>query len=60
MKEDSIQKQQITINIDKSAIKHFKDLAKESGIKYQHLINMYLNHCSKNNIKPKINWEGTE
>ncbi|MDA3949423.1 MAG: BrnA antitoxin family protein [Spirochaeta sp.] len=50
-------KQQITIRIDPEVIQYFKNLAEETGIKYQQLINLYLVDCARNNIKPSIAWE---
>ena len=50
-------KQQITIRIDAEVIQYFKNLAEETGIKYQQLINLYLVDCKRNNIKPNIEWE---
>ena len=41
-------KKQITINIDSSIIDFFKNLASETGIPYQTLINLYLSDCVKN------------
>ena len=35
-------KKQITIRLGSETIKYFKDLAKETGLTYQNLINMYL------------------
>ena len=49
-------KKQITINIDTDTIDYFKDLATETGIPYQTLINMYLADCVKSNRKPDITW----
>lgn len=40
-------KRPITINLDSTAIGYFKDLAQETGISYQNLINLYLLQCAK-------------
>lgn len=53
-------KQQITIRIDPEVIRYFKNLAEETGIKYQQLINLYLVNCARNNIKPNIEWESQD
>ena len=50
-------KKQITINIDSSIIDFFKNLASETGIPYQTLINLYLSDCVKNNKRPTISWK---
>ena len=49
-------KQQITIRIDRETIKYFKQQAKESGISYQNLINMYLRECVESRKKPTLRW----
>ena len=49
-------KKQITINIDCETIDFFKQLADDTGIPYQTLINLYLADCVKNNKKPTITW----
>ena len=40
-------KRQITIRLDERTIDYFKGLAKESGIPYQTLINLYLRDCAE-------------
>ena len=49
-------KKQITIRLDKSTIKYFKDLARETGFSYQALINLYLRDCAENHKKLKVEW----
>lgn len=53
-------KQQITIRIDPEVIQYFKNLAEETGIKYQQLINLYLANCARNKIRPNIEWESQD
>ena len=50
-------KQQITIRLDKPTIEYFKDLAAESGIPYQTLINLYLRDCASTNRKLSMRWK---
>ena len=50
-------KKQITIRIAPSTIEYFKDEAKESGIPYQTLINLYLTDCVKNKRKLEFKWK---
>jgi predicted DNA binding CopG/RHH family protein len=50
-------KKQITIKINDNAIAYFKDLANETGITYQNLINLYLTECANTQKKLKINWK---
>ena len=47
-------KQQITILLDKEAIAYFKELAAETGIAYQVLINLYLKECAQ--LKKKLSF----
>ena len=49
-------KQQITINLNQSTIQYFKDLAEETGLPYQTLINLYLTDCADKKRKPEISW----
>ena len=53
-------KQQITIRIDAEAIRYFKNLAEDTGIKYQQLINLYLIDCAKKHMKPNIEWKSQD
>ena len=38
-------KEQVTINLAKSTIAYFKEMANETGIGYQLLIDLYLREC---------------
>ena len=49
-------KQQVTILLDKEAVAYFKDLAEETGVAYQVLINLYLKECAQ--MKKKLSFEG--
>lgn len=49
-------KKQITIRIEASTIDSFKQLAEDSGISYQNLINMYLRECAHSHKKPAVHW----
>ena len=49
-------KRQITIRIENDTIDYFKQLATETDIPYQKLINMFLRSCAQNKMKPTINW----
>lgn len=40
-------KKQITIRLDDSVIDYFKDMANETGMPYQNIINYYLLDCVK-------------
>jgi uncharacterized protein (DUF4415 family) len=39
-------KRQVTIRLDRDTIEYFRQLADESGIRYQTLINLYLRECA--------------
>ena len=42
-------KKTITINLDNVVIAYFKDMAEDTNIPYQNLINLYLSQCVKEN-----------
>lgn len=50
-------KKQITIRLGVDVIDYFKDLARETGIPYQNLINLYLRECVVEGKKPFLNWQ---
>ena len=50
-------KKQVTIRLGTDVIEYFKDLAKETGIPYQSLINLYLRDCVVNGRRPALAWE---
>jgi len=50
-------KKQVTIRLDQGTIAYFKDLAEETGIPYQTLINLYLRDCAAQNKRLSIEWE---
>jgi uncharacterized protein (DUF4415 family) len=49
-------KQQITIRLGVDVIEYFKDIADETGIPYQNLINLYLRDCVASKRKPTLEW----
>jgi predicted DNA binding CopG/RHH family protein len=50
-------KKQISIKINNDTITYFKELAMETGIPYQTLINMYLTDCAMKNKKVEMLWK---
>ena len=50
-------KKQITINLNVEIVDYFKEQSIISGIPYQTLINMYLDHCVKKHRQIKIDWQ---
>lgn len=53
-------KKQITININGTTITYFRDLAEETGIPYQTLINLYLTDCAEKKRKIDLSWRTEE
>jgi len=49
-------KQPITMRLDRDTVTYFKDMAEESGIPYQTLINLYLRDCAAHHRKLKMKW----
>ena len=49
-------KKQITIRLDDSTIEYFKELAEETDISYQNLMNFYLRECASERRKPLTKW----
>jgi len=49
-------KRQVTIRMGEDVISYFKELAVESGIPYQTLINLYLRDCMAHQKKPNLSW----
>ena len=49
-------KKQITIRVGVDVLEYFKDLAEETGIPYQNLINLYLRDCVVSGKKPALKW----
>ena len=51
-------KRQVTIRMGGDVVAYFKNLAEETGIPYQTLINLYLRDCVAHNRKPDLSWRG--
>ncbi len=49
-------KQQVTIRLGVDVLEYFKQLASETGIPYQNLINLYLRDCVVSERKPSLKW----
>ncbi len=50
-------KKQITIRLGTDVIAYFKELAEETGLPYQSLINLYLRDCAATGRKLKMTWQ---
>ena len=53
-------KKQITIRLGTDVIAYFKELAEETGLPYQSLINLYLRDCAATGRRLKMAWESEE
>ena len=49
-------KKSVTIRLSEDVIEYFKEMAEESGVPYQSLINLYLRDCANHNRKVDIQW----
>jgi len=49
-------KKQISIRIEKETINYFRNVASETGIPYQNLINLYLRDCAESHKKLNFKW----
>jgi uncharacterized protein (DUF4415 family) len=49
-------KKQITIRVGVDVLEYFKQLAEETGIPYQNLINLYLRDCVVSGKRPAFRW----
>ena len=49
-------KKQITIRVGVDVLEYFKELADETGIPYQNLINLYLRDCVISKKRPSLKW----
>ncbi len=49
-------KKPVTIRLGEDVIDYFKDMADESGVPYQSLINLYLRDCVSQQRKIDIQW----
>lgn len=49
-------KKQVTIRMGLDIIEYFKNMAEETGIPYQNLINLYLRDCIVSQRKLSLEW----
>jgi len=49
-------KKQVTIRLGEDVIAYFKQLAEETGVPYQSLINLYLRDCAAHQRKLSMTW----
>jgi uncharacterized protein (DUF4415 family) len=49
-------KKQVTLRLGVDVIAYFKQMAKETGIPYQNLVNLYLRDCACSHKKLRFSW----
>ena len=49
-------KKSVTIRLDESTVEYFKQMAEETGIRYQTLINLYLRDCAASKKRLAMKW----
>ena len=52
-------KKQVTIRLDEPTLDYFKELAEDTGIPYQTLINLFLRDCAQARKRPSMKWRAT-
>jgi uncharacterized protein (DUF4415 family) len=50
-------KRQVTIRMSDDIIGYFKEMAEDTGIPYQSLINLYLRDCVAHNRRLDLSWQ---
>jgi predicted DNA binding CopG/RHH family protein len=53
-------KKSVTMRLSEDIINYFKEMAIESGVPYQSLINLYLRDCVLNHRKINIQWKSNK
>lgn len=51
-------KKPVTIRLGDDVVDYFKAMAKETGVPYQSLINLYLRDCVNDKKKLDMSWKG--
>ena len=52
-------KRQVTIRLEEPTLEYFKELAEETGVPYQTLINLFLRDCALTKKRPSMKWRAT-
>lgn len=50
-------KKSVTIRLSEDVLDYFKNMAEESGLPYQSLINLYLRDCATRHRKIAVRWQ---
>lgn len=53
-------KKPVTIRLDEGTVDYFKELAGETGIPYQTLIDLYLRDCAESKKRLAMRWRGPQ
>ncbi len=53
-------KKQVTLRLDETTIAYFKNLAEETAIPYQTLINLYLRECATSRKHLRLAWQSSK
>lgn len=53
-------KKPVTIRLDESTVAYFKELAEETEVPYQSLINLYLRDCAASGRRISLAWRATK
>lgn len=53
-------KKQVTIRLGLDVLDYFKALARDTGIPYQNLINLYLRDCVASGRRPMLKWAASD
>ena len=53
-------KKPVTIRLGEDVITYFKDMADDTGVPYQNLINLYLRDCAAQHKKIDIRWQAQQ
>ena len=49
-------KQPVSMRMDRDTVDYFKSMAREMGIPYQNLINLYLRDCAAHRRRLRMKW----
>jgi uncharacterized protein (DUF4415 family) len=49
-------KRQVTIRLEEATLAYFKQLALDTGVRYQTLINLYLRDCATSGRRLNLRW----
>ena len=52
-------KKQVTIRLEETTLDYFKELADDTGVPYQTLINLFLRDCAQAKKRPSMKWRAT-